>query len=41
MKLIQDLRAHDNDSNQTIESNDSVEVATIVKLWKDMKLTEV
>ena len=41
VKLYQDLKNHDSDSNLSIEVGDSIEIGTSITLWKDCKLSDV
>ena len=41
VKLYQDLKNNDSDSNPSIEQGDSIEMGTSITLWKDYKLGDV
>ena len=41
MSLSQELKFNDAEQTGVLESNDTVEIATIVTLWSNMKLDEV
>ena len=40
-QFTQDLKLASSDSNQLIEAGDSVEIATVMSLWKDNKIDNV